>query len=472
MSPSPAPLRIHFIGICGTGMGALAGALRALGHDVRGSDAAVYPPMSTALAAWGIPVSEGFSAANLEPRPDVVVVGNVVSRGHPEAVAARERDIPQLSMPEAIQRFILAGRRPLVVVGTHGKTTTTALVARLLHVAGLEPGFLVGGLPVDFPASFRLGAPPYFVIEGDEYDSAYFDKRPKFMHYAPDAALLTGIEFDHADIYPDLAAVRAAFERFVDLLPTAGLLVACADDALAGAVALGGRARVTTYGLAETADWRATERTTEVSGQSFTLRHRGRVEGRFQLPLYGTHNVVNAVGALALARELGLERETLARGLAAFHGVRRRQEIVFDAPGVTLVDDFGQHPSAVRETIRSVRQRFPERRLTVVYRPESNTVRRRSLQADFVPALAGADRLVFVGALRKASDPATMETLDVAALLAAVQAAGAAVCRVATPDEAVQAVLDDLCPPAVVLVLSARALDGGVAQLAQALAAR
>jgi UDP-N-acetylmuramate: L-alanyl-gamma-D-glutamyl-meso-diaminopimelate ligase len=386
---------VHLVAIAGTGMGALAGLLHARGVRVTGSDRALYPPMSEMLAAWGIPVALGFEAKNLEPRPDLVVIGNAVRADNPEARAAIDGGIPFRSFPDALYQFAMAARHPVVVAGTHGKTTTSSLLGALLVEAGLDPSVLVGGVALDFDGPFRDGAGPHFVVEGDEYDTAFFDKTPKFLHYHPRTLLLTSVEFDHADIYRDLAHVKEAFRTLVRGMPADGAIVAALDDANVCDVLDGAPCRVVGYGVGDAEHgFRAVDLDPGPAGTAFRVLRDGDEVARAVVPLYGRHNVANALGALATAVTLGAPLAAAAAALARFRGVRRRQEVRGTAAGVTVLDDFAHHPTAVRETVAAMRGRFPGRRLVAVLEPRSNTSRRALFQADFAEALAGADRAV------------------------------------------------------------------------------
>jgi UDP-N-acetylmuramate: L-alanyl-gamma-D-glutamyl-meso-diaminopimelate ligase len=383
-------VRFHLIGVCGTGMGALAGLLKEAGHDVRGSDQNVYPPMSDLLAARGIAAFEGYRPENLDWGPDRVVVGNACRRDHVEVVAAQARGLPLVSFPATLSEMFLADRHPVVVAGTHGKTTTTALLAWLLAAAGRDPSLLVGGVARNFDTSARLGWGPHFVVEGDEYDTAFFDKGPKFHHYRPRTLLVTGIEYDHADIFPSVEAIVREFERLVAGVPPEGRLFLCADDARAPALAAHARAPVVTYGTGASPDARAGDVEIGRDGVHFDLWLGGERLGRFASPLAGRHNLQNAVGALAAAASLGLAPEELARGLATFAGVKRRQEVVGVAAGVVVVDDFAHHPTAVRETIAAIRARHPEGRVLALFEPRTNTSRRSIFQREYAQAFEGA----------------------------------------------------------------------------------
>ncbi len=385
---------VHFVAVCGVGTGSLAGLLRQRGYRVTGSDENVYPPMSTFLAAAGIDMMPGFSEDHLGEGPDLVVIGNAVSRGNPEAEAVLRRGIPYLSLPQALGRFLVDGRHALVVAGTHGKTTTSSLMAWVLVSAGLEPGFFIGGIPVNFGSGFRSGAGSWVVMEGDEYDSAFFDKGPKFLHYQPEHVILTSLEFDHADIYRDLDHVKDAFRRLVEIIPSGGRLLVC--DEAAEAVELSGRAPcpVRFYGLGGSAHWQARDVRAGNAGMAFTACYRGAVECPLEVPLMGRHNVRNALAVYAAARELGVSPAAIRSAMATFRGVRRRQEIVGQAAGVLVIDDFAHHPTAVADTIAAVREAWPSRRLWALFEPRSQTSRRRVFLTRFARALAGADRVV------------------------------------------------------------------------------
>jgi len=384
---------VHLIGICGTGMGALAGLFHEAGVDVRGSDDGVYPPMSTHLAEEGIPVQEGYDPSHLDPPPDLTVVGNACTPTHPEAAHAREERLPQQSFPEALAHNVLTdARRPLVVAGTHGKTTTTGLLVHLLRHAGLDPGFLIGGVMENTEQSYALGSDAPFVVEGDEYDSAYFDKRPKFLHYRPHAAIVTSLEFDHADIFVDRDDYREAFERFVGLLPPDGRLALCGDFPAVRALADHTSATVRTYGLAPTNDVSAEALTPTDGGLSFTLQLDGQ-SAEVQYPLPGRHNVQNALGAALLAHREGASLASIAAGLESFGGMKRRQEVRGRPNDILVVDDFAHHPTAVEATVQALRAAHPNRRLVAVFEPRSNTSRRQRFESDYGAAFDAADRV-------------------------------------------------------------------------------
>ncbi len=397
MIPDLGPgAHVHFVAVCGVGTGSLAGLLKQQGYRVTGSDENVYPPMSTFLEGIGIDIMPGFREEHLGAGqgPDLVVIGNAVSRGNPEAEAVLRRGIPYVSLPQALGRFLIDGKHSVVVAGTHGKTTTTSLMSWVLVAAGLDPSFFIGGIPVNFGSGFRAGAGSWVVMEGDEYDSAFFDKGPKFLHYQPERVILTSLEFDHADIYRDLEHVKQAFRRLVEIIPPGGSLLVC--DEAANAVDLLGSAAcpVQSYGLGPSSDWQARDVCAEGGRMAFTPSYKGAAEGRVELPLIGRHNARNALAVYATARAIGLGAPAVRSAMATFRGVRRRQEIAGEAAGVLVIDDFAHHPTAVAETMAAVRAAWPARRLWAVFEPRSQTSRRRVFLEEFARALAGADRVI------------------------------------------------------------------------------
>ncbi len=395
MIPDLSPgSHVHFVAVCGVGTGSLAGLLNQQGYRVTGSDENVYPPMSTFLEGIGIDILPGFSEAHLGDRPDLVVIGNAVSRGNPEAEAVLRRGIPYVSLPQALGRFLIDGKHSVVVAGTHGKTTTTSLMAWVLVAAGLDPSFFIGGIPVNFGSGFRSGGGPWVVMEGDEYDSAFFDKGPKFLHYQPERVILTSLEFDHADIYRDLAHVKEAFGRLIEIIPSRGSLLVCDQAVHAGDLLGGAACPVLSYGAGEAADWQARDIRAGGGRMAFTPCFRDAVEDPVEVPLIGRHNAGNALAVYATAREIGLSPSVIRSAMATFRGVRRRQEIAGEAGGVLVIDDFAHHPTAVADTIGAVREAWPGRRLWAVFEPRSQTSRRRVFLKGFARALAGADRVV------------------------------------------------------------------------------
>jgi UDP-N-acetylmuramate: L-alanyl-gamma-D-glutamyl-meso-diaminopimelate ligase len=392
-------VKVHLSAICGTAMASLAGLLRDRGHVVSGSDQDVYPPMSTQLAALGIPIRSPYHADNVPADADVVVIGNALSRGNPEVEVVLDRKQRATSLPALMAEEFLRDRISIVVAGTHGKTTTSSLVAHLLDRAGRDPSFLIGGVPQDFGRSYRLGGGPHFVVEGDEYDCAFFDKRPKFVHYLPDVAVIGNVEFDHADIYPDLAAVETAFRRLLSVLPRRGRLIAGVESPAVARLVASSPAPVDTFGLADGAHFRAVDLRTGPGGTVFRLLVGGSDRGAFTMPLAGEHNVRNALAALAAARAAGVAPEEVREALAAFRGVKRRLELRGVVRGVSVYDDFAHHPTAVRATLEALRAMVPAGgRLLAVFEPRSYTSRTRVFQADFAAALARADEVVIAAA--------------------------------------------------------------------------
>jgi UDP-N-acetylmuramate: L-alanyl-gamma-D-glutamyl-meso-diaminopimelate ligase len=448
-------MKIHLIGIAGTGMGSLAGLLRAAGHDVRGSDEHLYPPMSTQLAEQGIPVMEGFSGTNLEWQPDRVVVGNVCRKDHVEVLAAQERGIALSSFPALLSELFLATRRSVVVAGTHGKTTCSSLLAHVLTEGGRDPSFLIGGVPQNFRQSWRLGAGKEFVVEGDEYDTAFFDKKSKFLHYRPQVVLLTSVEFDHADIFADEEAVKAAFREFVALIPPDGELVVCSSSPGAMEVARAARCRVTTYSRPGTpADW-----SFEMSGRKpggraiLSLLQAGRTVGTVETGLPGAYNHENLIGIIAVAQSLGLDTASIARGVHRFRGVRRRQEVRGVAAGVTVVDDFAHHPTAIRETLLALQGRHGPGKLIAAFEPRSATSRRNVFQQDFVPALAVADEVVLAPLFAPEKVPAA-DRLDVERLAADLRSHDTPARLIPSVEETVEHIASRAAPGDTVVIMS------------------
>ncbi len=409
---------IHLIGICGTAMASLAGMLQAQGHRVTGSDTAAYPPMSDQLAAMGIAVMEPYAEANLTPCPELVVVGNAISRGNAELERVLDERIPFCSMASILHDEFLVGRESLVVAGTHGKTTTTSMLAWIYEVAGTTdarflPSFLIGGVAENFGTSFRVRGSKPFLLEGDEYDTAFFDKGPKFLHYFPDAAILTHVEFDHADIYRDLAEVKTAFRRLVNLVPRRGRVVAfdgsenvteCVGKAFCG---------VERYGLREDSYWRVTRLRYEGGGMRWTLSRGGEGFAELRLPMPGEHNAMNATAAAALASGQGIPTEAIVEALGTFRSVKRRLEVRAEVNGVTVIEDFAHHPTAIRETLRALRSAYSGRRLWAVLEPRSNTLRRNVFEAALVESLGIADRVVIAAVYQSGTIPEG-ERLEVA----------------------------------------------------------
>lgn len=390
----PIGSHIHLIAICGVGMASLAGLLQSKGYRVTGSDENVYPPMSTYLGQIGIEVLPGYQEKHIVPRPDLVVIGNAVTRSNPEAQAVLNSAVPYVSFPEALGEFLIGARNSLVIAGTHGKTTTTALCAWVLHRAGLHPGFFVGGVPTNFGNGWNPGQGDTVILEGDEYDTAFFDKGPKFLHYRPRNLILTSVEFDHADIYRDLEHLKMAFRRLMEIIPSDGCLLVCNDYPAACEVAASARCRVISYGDVDGADWTARNVQVQQGRSLFQPCYRGHGEGIVEVSLIGHHNVKNALAVYAMGRAMGIERSQLLDGFATFLGVKRRQEIKGEARGITVIDDFAHHPTAVHETINAIKGAYPARRLWAVFEPRSHTSRRKIFEQAFARALALADRVI------------------------------------------------------------------------------
>lgn len=388
------PSHIHIIGICGTGMAAMAGMLKQEGYRITGSDQNVYPPMSDFLAECGIKVQEGYCAEHLEDVPDLVIVGNVVRATNPEAIALAEQQIPYLSMPQALGEFFLAGHRSLVVAGTHGKTTTSSLLATTLHRAGCTPGFMIGGIVEAFGRNFNISQAPYFVVEGDEYDTAFFNKVSKFHHYRPECAILTSVEFDHADIFADLEAIKASFAEFIERIPSHGVLVAHTDDEIVRELTAHARCPVIGYGLQDNCRWQVKDVTPHGVSTTFTLACDHKTISEFTLPMPGVHNVLNATAVIALLHHLGFTHDAVRQGLASFEGVKRRQQIRGCVAGVTVIDDFAHHPTAVTETVKALRMAWPKSRLIIVFEPRTNSSRRSIFQQSYASAFQGADQVI------------------------------------------------------------------------------
>lgn len=386
--------RVHFMGIGGTGMVAAARLAVDAGWEVRGSDNPLYPPTSEMVAALEVPVAEGYAPENLEWGPDLVVVGNALSRGNAEVEALLEKRLHYVSMAEWLKDAVLRERRPIVITGTHGKTTTTALTAYLLDQTGHDPGYLIGGQPLDFEHSSRLGPEGGpFVIEGDEYDSAFFDKRAKFFHYLPELAVVTSLEFDHGDIYDTIEDIELAFQRMLRQIPKSGTLLVCADAPRALALRKDALCQVQSYGFHKKADWRIESLGLNETHHRFSLRHDGKMAGEFDSPIFGNHNIQNAAAAMIAAHLQGAPLKELGKALSRFKGIRRRMEVFHEARGSLFIDDFAHHPTAIHETLGAARMRWPDRRLVVLFEPRSNTTVTNRFQADLTEAFTQVDEL-------------------------------------------------------------------------------
>ncbi|MBW2170613.1 MAG: UDP-N-acetylmuramate:L-alanyl-gamma-D-glutamyl-meso-diaminopimelate ligase [Deltaproteobacteria bacterium] len=382
---------IHLIAICGTGMGALAGMLNEAGFEVTGSDHHVYPPMSTFLAERGIQIAERFRPENLSRRPDLVVVGNAVSKDNPEVVGMFEMGLPFCSFPQALNRFFIHGKGALTVTGTHGKTTTAALLAWVLAYAGLDPGFMVGGILKNFDSNYNIGTGPYFVVEGDEYDTAFFDKGPKFLHFTPSRAILTSVEFDHADIYTDLDHVKKAFLDFVTTMPEEALLVACDGAPSVRDLVAQAKCWVAAYGFEERSPWRLEDVRFDPPWTYLEVTSRGEPFGTFKTPLPGLHNALNALSVIAVAHDMRLPQEVISGALETFEGIKRRQEVRGVKKGITVIDDFAHHPTEVRETLAAIRAFHVDNRIIAVFEPRTNSSMRKVFQKVYPDSFDDAD---------------------------------------------------------------------------------
>src|SRR6266478_8816032 len=457
-------MHYHLIGICGTAMASLAGMLQARGHHVTGSDEHVYPPMSVMLASLGISVMPGYLAEHMHPAPDCVIVGNAIPRGNPEMESALDRKLPRRSLPEILKEEFIRGRRSLVVTGTHGKTTTTSLAAWVLDRGGLNPSFLVGGVVQNFGTSFRVTDSNYLIIEGDEYDTAYFDKGPKFMHYLPEVAIVNNIEFDHADIYKDLDAVKLAFRRLMNLVPGKGKLIAGWDSQpVREVVASFGSKLFTsleTFGTCEDAQWQARNINHAGGMTHFDVFREGGKWAEFQTPLIGEFNIRNCLAAIIAADAWGVERQTIIDALATFKSVRRRCEVRGEVNGITVIDDFAHHPTAVRETLAALKLKYQERRIVAVFEPRSRTSCHATFQSTYIDAFAPAD-YVIVSRVYDAQRAAEMGgVLDIEKLIEDIAAQPKPAFAITEVDEIVKRLSGELRSGDVVAIMSNGAFGG------------
>ena len=464
MIPSLGSGRIHMLGICGTGMASLAGMLKEKGCVVSGSDQNVYPPMSDMLGALNIEVRSPYLAENLPEDVDLVVVGNAISRGNPELEELLDRKLPYASMAEVVKEVFIRGRRSIVVAGTHGKTTTTSMTAWVLSSAGREPSFLIGGIPKNFETSYRSGHRDIFVIEGDEYDTAYFDKGPKFLHYLPEVVALGNVEYDHADIYANLAAVTTAFERLINLIPRTGLLVVGAESVTAMECARRAHCRVETFSVTNDADWQASLLESTTSNVRFEVKRKKKHFGVFNGPFWGEAAIRNALEVVAVTHWLGLETEEIREGLCTFDGVQRRMDVRGERRGMTIVDDFAHHHTAIQETIRAARLRWPGRRLWAVFEPRSYTSRSNVFQHELAESLGRADRVILARVFSSARLPKEQE-LQEELLIETVRKSGVESWYIPEVDEMVDFLASNLVEGDVVLAMS----NGGFGGLHQKL---
>ncbi|WP_348262282.1 UDP-N-acetylmuramate:L-alanyl-gamma-D-glutamyl-meso-diaminopimelate ligase [Telmatobacter sp. DSM 110680] len=455
---------IHLSGICGTAMASLAGLLQLQGHRITGSDKAAYPPMSDLLRSLGIPILEPYSESNLDPAPDLVVIGNALSRGNPEVERVLDERIPFTSMAALVREEFLKGRESLVVAGTHGKTTTTSMLAWIYQVAShdhaaLEPSFLIGGVAENFGTSFQLRPTRTFIIEGDEYDTAFFDKGPKFLHYFPDALILTHVEFDHADIYADLEAVKIAFKRLVNLVPRRGLLVAFDGSENVTECISHAFCRIERYGFKAESDWQI-RNLRHIDGETkWEIWRNGELWSELNMRLAGEHNVLNATAAAALAVGQGVSRDAIRTALASFKSVKRRLEVRDVIRGITIIDDFAHHPTAIRETLRALRSVYPDSRLWAVLEPRSNTLRRKVLENDLIESLRIADRVILAGVYQQQRIP-DAERLHPEDVVDALNVAGTPAELHPGTAEIVESLAQELKTGDVVAILSNGGFDG------------
>ena len=455
---------IHLSGICGTAMASLAGLLQLEGHRVTGSDKAAYPPMSDLLRSLGISVAEPYSEANLDPVPDLVVIGNALSRGNPEVERVLDERIPFTSMAALLREEFLVGRESFVVAGTHGKTTTTSMLAWIYQVASrqqpaLEPSFLIGGVAENFGSSFQLRQTRTFILEGDEYDTAFFDKGPKFLHYFPDALILTHVEFDHADIYADLDAVKTAFKRLVNLIPRRGLIVAYDASANVTECVQHALCRVERYGFSEGADWQM-KKLQYVGGASrWEVWHGGGLWGELEMSMAGEHNALNATAAAALAFGKGVSKQAIIEALRTFKSVKRRLELRAQVAGIQVIEDFAHHPTAIRETLRALRSVYPQARLWAVLEPRSNTLRRKVLERELVASLRLADHVILAGVYQQQRIP-DAERLHPEDVVQKLIDEGTPAELLPDADAIVNGIAPRLAPGDVVAILSNGGFDG------------
>jgi UDP-N-acetylmuramate: L-alanyl-gamma-D-glutamyl-meso-diaminopimelate ligase len=461
-------------------MASLAGMLKERGYEVFGSDQNVYPPMSTQLAQLGIEVFNGYDESNLNSHPDLVVVGNALSRGNPEVERVLDERIPYCSMPEAVKNLFVRGHLAIVVAGTHGKTTTTSLLAWIFERAGLKPSFLVGGIAQNFGKSYQLGGGPHFIIEGDEYDTAFFDKGPKFLHYLPHSVIVNNVEFDHADIYADFDAIKLAFRRLINIIPQKGNLFVNVNDPLVVELAQKAFCQVVPFGIVDPMGkensrsseldgaFVATDIRVKSEGTAFTVMHGGRVFGQFTFPLFGNFNVSNAVAAIATAARYGIAPEVMGNSLLTFQSVRRRMEVRGQVNGITVIDDFGHHPTAIRETLRAVRSRYPNGRLWVAVEPRSATMRRSVSEQGLAQALAEADEIVLAAPFAP-EKIAPQERLDPARVASSLANAGKSARFIPTANEIVATCGPLLRSGDVFIIFSNGSFDGIHEKVLQAL---
>lgn len=454
---------IHLLGIGGSAMAPVAGMLKERGYQVTGSDTGVYPPASTLLASLGISWNAKFDAANLKPRPDLVVIGNVIARGNPELEVVLNEKIPYRSMAQVLEEFFLPGHESLVVTGTHGKTTTTAMLAWIFEMAGRRPNFLVGGVAENFGKSYGLGGGEEFILEGDEYETAFFDRGPKFFHYHPDNLIITSLEFDHADIYADLPAIELQFRRLVNLVPQRGRVVIWGDEHASGPSIRRASERalcpVETYGFGVKNDWIAGDVNIVDEATEFRIAHRGAEVARVRMTASGRHNVLNALAATAIAYGRGVDGAAIEQALASFRNVRRRMDIKGEVGGVLIVDDFAHHPTAIRATLEGARARWPGRRIWAAFEPRSNSMRRKVFEAALPEALCVADATM-LGPVHRAQELSDGERFSPEAVAAAIRTKGRIAKAFSSADEIADYIAEESRAGDVVMVMSNGSFDG------------
>ncbi len=460
--------RIHLIGICGTGMASLAAMLKDSGYEVTGSDEGIYPPMSDFLAQKQIRVSQGYNARSLQPEPDLVVVGNALSRSNPEIEHVLNFRLPYISFPETLKSFFLRERIPIVITGTHGKTTTTSMTAWGLHSAGLRPNFLIGGIAENFQSSYGMEGGPHFVVEGDEYDSAFFDKGPKFLHYLPYLAVIGNVEFDHADIYPNLDAIKVQFRRFVNLIPQNGFLAVGSDSPGALEVSRNSLCTTETFGITSDSDWSAREIELKGDRVCFSVQYRQKLFGHLCLSLIGNYNIRNSLATIAILNHLGVSEDRIREGLESFSGVRRRLQMRAAVNGIRIYEDFAHHPTAVQETLQAIRDVFHPKRLWAIYEPRSATSRRNIFQREIAEALGLADLVALPGLFKPEKVPEN-ERLDENQLIEDLRRRGCTAWNLGTVDDIIQKVGEEARPGDLIVIMSNGGFGGIYEKLPPAL---
>ncbi|MEM6884498.1 MAG: UDP-N-acetylmuramate:L-alanyl-gamma-D-glutamyl-meso-diaminopimelate ligase [Verrucomicrobiota bacterium] len=454
---------IHFIGICGTAMGSVAAMLKDQGFHVTGSDQSVYPPMSTFLENKGIPIMEGFSPDHLDPAPDLVVTGNAISRGNEELESVMDQRLFYLSLPETLKFFFLKDSHNLVVSGTHGKTTTTSMLAWIFEATGKNPSYMIGGIPGNFTEGCRHTAGEYWILEGDEYDTAFFDKRSKFLHYLPELLIINNLEFDHADIFNSLDDIKLSFSRLVKIVPRSGMILVNADEPDAIEVTKDAQSPILEIGFSENAGIRITDLKTHASGTSFTL-----INHRFHLPMFGKHNVHNAAMVIVAAHNYHIPLSEIEKALRDFKGIKRRMEVRAETNGITVIDDFAHHPTAIRETIDAIKARYAGRRLWILFEPRSNTTRRNVFQESLPAALQGADRVVLTQ-IARADQLKPEERLDINKVLEQIRSLGPEAQLVNDPSQVPDSIRDELKEGDVVAFFSNGSFGGAIEGLIEKL---